>query len=202
MLILTLMEVDILEHPVRLLSNALIFLCMLSACQRAKPPQPLVVNADTLSLVNKGKLKLYKELPFTGMVFKQDSLSGDTLFIEHYSLGLKHGIFKRFYPNHLLFEKREYHMGKKEGQHLGYWDNANLAFEYHLADGVYHGSHKAWNRKGQLIKSLNYSFGQQVGHQQLWDDNGVIRTNYVIKNNRRYGLLGSKNCVNVSDSIR
>ena len=93
-------------------------------------------------------------------------------------------------------------MGKKEGQHLRYWDNGNLAFEYHLEDGVYHGNNRAWNREGQIVKSLHYTRGQQKGHQQLWDDKGVIRTNYVIKNNRRYGLLGTKNCINVSDSIR
>lgn len=162
----------------------------------------MVVNVDRLSWVDKGGLKFYKGMPFTGMVYKQDSLSGDTLFIENYQSGYKHGIFKRFYPNHLLLEKREFQMGKKEGQHLRYWDNGNLAFEYHLEDGVYHGNNRAWNREGQIVKSLHYTRGQQKGHQQLWDDKGVIRTNYVIKNNRRYGLLGTKNCINVSDSIR
>lgn len=196
------MEVDILEHPVRLLSNALILLCLICSCERGRSPRPRVANADTLDWVNKGKLKLYKGVPFTGKVFKLDSLSGDTLFIENYQLGLKHGSFKRFYPNHLLFEKREYRMGQKQGKHLGYWDNGKLAFEYPLKEGVYHGNLKAWNRAGQIIKSLHYSHGQQVGHQQLWDDNGAIKTNYVIKNNRRYGLLGTKNCVNVSDSIQ
>jgi antitoxin component YwqK of YwqJK toxin-antitoxin module len=77
-----------------------------------------------------------------------------------------------------------------------------LAFEYHLENDVYHGSLKSWNSKGQIIKSLHYTHGQQSGHQQLWDDNGAIRTNYIVKNNRRYGLLGTKNCINVSDSIQ
>ena len=56
--------------------------------------------------------------------------------------------------------------------------------------------------KNQIIKSLNYTNGQESGHQQLWYDNGEIRSNYIIKNDRRYGLLGTKNCVNVSDSIQ
>ena len=196
------MEVDILEHPVRLLNNALLFLCLTISCQKIESPDRLVVNADSLSRVNKGKLKLYKGTPFSGMIFKQDMLSGDTLYIENYQLGLKHGIFKRFYPNQLLFEKREYRKGKKEGLHLGYWENGMLAFEYQLENDVYHGSLKSWNRTGQIIKSLNYNRGQQLGHQQLWDDNGAVRTNYIIKNNRRYGLLGTKNCINVSDSIQ
>jgi antitoxin component YwqK of YwqJK toxin-antitoxin module len=196
------METDILAHPARLLSNALILLCLFTSCQKVKSLHRMVVNADHLNWVNKGKLKLYDGTPFTGMVFKLDTLSGDTLYIENYQLGLKHGSFKRFYPNQLLFEKREYRQGKKEGLHLGYWDNGMLAFEYHLENDIYHGSLTSWNSKGQIIKSLHYTHGQQSGHQQLWDDNGAIRTNYIIKNNRRYGLLGTKNCINVSDSIQ
>lgn len=202
MLILILTEVDILEHPERLLSNTLILLCLICSCEKFKSPQPTLANIDTLGWVNKGKLKLYKGGPFTGKVFKLDSLSEDTLFIENYKSGLQHGSFKRFYPNHHMFEEREYRMGNKEGKHLGYWDNGRLAFEYILREDVYHGNLRAWNRAGQIIKSLHYSHGQQIGHQQLWDDNGAIRTNYVIKNNRRYGLLGTKNCVNVSDSLQ
>ena len=33
-------------------------------------------------------------------------------------------------------------------------------------------------------------------------NNPYEEINYVIKNNRRYGLLGTKNCINVSDSIQ
>jgi antitoxin component YwqK of YwqJK toxin-antitoxin module len=161
-----------------------------------------VANADTLTLVGKGPLKYYNHQPFTGMLFKLDSLSRDSLFIEHYLLGYKHGRFKRFYPNNQLFEERSYRMGKKEGRHLGYWENGNLAFEYHLENDEYHGSLKAWNANGQIIKFLRYERGQEVGRQQLWYDDGAVRTNYIIKNNRRYGLLGTKNCTNVSDSIQ
>jgi antitoxin component YwqK of YwqJK toxin-antitoxin module len=191
-----------LEHPVRLLSNTFIMFCLVCSCKKVKSPQTRVATIDTLNWVSKGKLKLYEGIPYTGMVYKQHTLSGDTLFIENYQLGLKHGNFKRFYPNQLLFEEREYRMGEKEGIHKGYWDNGNLAFEYPLKNDVYHGNLRGWNREGQIIKSLQYSHGQQLGHQQLWDDNGATRTNYVIINNRRYGMLGTKNCVNVTDSIQ
>ena len=77
-----------------------------------------------------------------------------------------------------------------------------MAFAYNLKNDIYHGTLKEWTKSGQIIKSLNYINGQEFGHQQLWYDNGEIRSNYIIKNNRRYGLLGTKNCVNVSDSIQ
>jgi antitoxin component YwqK of YwqJK toxin-antitoxin module len=54
---------------------------------------------------------------------------------------------------------------------------------------------------GKLIHLANYKNGQEEGTQKLWYDNGKIRANYVIKNGKRYGLLGTKNCINVSDSI-
>ena len=195
------MAINTLARLGRLLSSALLFLGLLN-CENKKSILTWVANADTLRLVNKGPLKYYNKHPYTGTVFKLDSLSGDSLFTENYLLGSKHGIFKRFYPNNQLFEERSYRKGKKEGLHLGYWENGNLAFEYHLENDEYHGSLKAWNPSGQIIKFLNYERGQEAGRQQLWYDDGAVRTNYIIKDNRRYGLLGTKNCTNVSDSIQ
>ena len=198
----TLMAINILAPLVQSLSSVFVFLCLLISC---RPPQHIpekMAHADTLKLIQKGKIKYYKDRPYTGGVFNLDSLSGDTLFIENYRKGSKHGNFKKFYAHNQLFEKRSYIKGRKEGVHLGYWDNGNLAYEYHLKNDVYHGSLRAWNSAGQIIKWLNYDLGQEFGRQRLWYDNGAIRTNYVIKNNRRYGLLGTKNCVNVSDSLQ
>jgi antitoxin component YwqK of YwqJK toxin-antitoxin module len=48
---------------------------------------------------------------------------------------------------------------------------------------------------------LNYQKGHEEGEQKWWYDNGKIKANYIIKDGRRYGLLGTKNCINVSDSI-
>jgi antitoxin component YwqK of YwqJK toxin-antitoxin module len=198
----TSMAINILAHPGQSLSSVFVFLCLLISCRPPQSTSEKIAHADKLKLAQKGKIKYYKDKPYTGGVFKLDSLSGDTLLIENYWEGHKHGDFKRFYAHNQLFEKRSYRKGKKEGVHLGYWDNGNLAFEYHLKNDVYHGSLRGWNSAGQIIKWLNYDQGQESGRQQLWNDNGTIRTNYVIKNNRRYGLLGTKNCINVSDSLR
>jgi hypothetical protein len=37
--------------------------------------------------------------------------------------------------------------------------------------------------------------------QTWWYDNGKVKSNYRIIEGRRFGLLGTKNCINVSDSI-
>ena len=52
-----------------------------------------------------------------------------------------------------------------------------------------------------MIEEFNYKNGQQHGSQKVWYLNGKIKSNYVIKDNRRYGLLGTKNCRNVSEEV-
>jgi len=189
-----------LEHLGQLPNRCLLIIVLFYTCNTT-PSHKIFADRDTLLLVKKKGLYLYNDIPFSGTIFRLDN-NQDTLAIENYREGLSHGVFMRFYPNNVIFEKRGYNYGKKEGIHLGYWENGSLAFEYNLKNDVYHGTLKEWTKSGQIIKFLNYLNGQESGHQQLWYNNGEIRSNYIIKNNRRYGLLGTKNCVNVSDSIQ
>ena len=85
---------------------------------------------------------------------------------------------------------------------MRYWPDGKLIFEYHLKNDLYEGPSRSWNQEGRLIQKMNYVAGREIGRQQLWYDDGGVRSNYVIRNNRRYGLLGTKNCVNVSDEIK
>ena len=194
------MAMATLGLPGQLPSRCILLIVLFCTCNTT-PSNKIFADRDTLTLVKKKGLYLYNDLHFSGTVFRLDN-NQDTLSIENYQEGLSHGIFKRFYPNNIIFEKRRYKYGKKEGVHLGYWENGSLAFAYNLKNDVYHGTLKEWTKSGQIIKSLNYLNGQESGHQQLWYNDGEIKSNYIIKNNRRYGLLGTKNCVNVSDSIQ
>lgn len=159
-------------------------------------------NVEIFDFNSKNGIFFKNKTPFTGRVFKLHENGLDTVYIQSYFKGIKNGQFVRFYPKNRIFEKRNYINGKKEGIHIGYWEDGSLAFEYNLKDDEYNGSLKEWNRNGQIIKSFNYVNGYENGSQKLWFDNGEVRSNYVIKNNRRYGLLGTKNCINVSDSIQ
>ena len=51
------------------------------------------------------------------------------------------------------------------------------------------------------IEEFNYKMGREFGSQKVWYLDGKIKSNYIIKNNRRYGLLGTKNCTNVSEEV-
>ena len=68
-------------------------------------------------------------------------------------------------------------------------------------NGEYNGTNRIWTKVGQIIEELNFENGQQVGSQKVWYIDGKIKSNYIIKNNRRYGLLGTKNCRNVSEEV-
>ena len=117
----------------------------------------ITANADTLTLKTQEGLYYSKRTLFTGKLFKLDEKYLDTLFVENYLNGKKHGIFKRFYQNNLLLEERTYHKGKKEGLHIRYWPNGKLIFKYNLKNDLYDGLSRSWNQDGFL---------RQLNHQQ------------------------------------
>ena len=98
-------------------------------------------------------------------------------------------------------EKRYFNKGVKVGVMKNWWENGQLQSEYHFNNGEYDGTCREWNFGGVLIREMNYENGYEKGSQKQWYDNGSYRSNYVIRDGRRYGLLGTKNCVNVSDSL-
>ena len=57
------------------------------------------------------------------------------------------------------------------------------------------------DNNGNLFHLAHYKNGQEEGVQKLWYENGKIRANYIILNGKRFGLLGTKNCLNVKDSL-
>jgi antitoxin component YwqK of YwqJK toxin-antitoxin module len=74
-------------------------------------------------------------------------------------------------------------------------------FEFYFEDGEYHGVAKEWYQNGQAYRTFHYEHGYEQGSQKMWWENGIIRANYVVKNGRRYGLIGLKLCMNPNDTI-
>ncbi|MCC5612206.1 hypothetical protein LC612_37135 [Nostoc sp. CHAB 5834] len=138
--------------------------------------------------------------PYTGFMYEL-SPAGDTLLIEGYINGLLTGYCKKNYPSGQRMEERWYKSGRKNGLQLAYWPNGKKRFEFVAKDDAYEGELKEWTINGHLFHLAHYKNGQEEGIQKLWYDNGKIRANYVIVQGKRYGLLGTKNCKNVSDSI-
>ncbi len=171
----------------------------ISRDKRAEVPLHFVPANDSL-FSSKQDTVLLNGVAFSGVQFLLYP-NGDTAMLTPFLNGLQEGICKKWYPGKQPAEERLFIAGKKEGIHKGWWPNGQPKFWFEISNDVYTGDFKEWNNNGILIKQAHYKNGQEDGRQQLFFDDGTIKSNYVIRNGRRYGLLGTKNCTNVSDSI-
>lgn len=161
----------------------------------------IYVLKSALNITFSNDTVFLNSIKYSGYLYEMNSISNDTLLIEGYINGLQSGISKKWYSHKKLMEIRMFNNGKKDGRQVAYWENGFKKFDFIAKEDVYEGELKEWNIDGKLIHLGNYKNGQEEGAQKLWYDNGKIRANFFIINGKRYGLLGTKNCVNVSDSI-
>ena len=84
--------------------------------------------------------------------------------------------------------------GRKVGAHFGWWPNGTLKFQYAFEAGLHAGESNEWLSDGTLFRAFNYVAGKESGLQRMWFEDGTLRANYVVKNGRRFGLIGSKPC--------
>lgn len=192
-----------MEILVRLLVNFLLFSWLaFSSCSSQEGKVSLsMLNAKGKEIKTKGGITYVEQKPYSGMLYKLYPGTTDTLYIKNYLRGKEHGKWTRFHPGNELKERRYFRNGRKEGEHIAYHPGGQIRFSYQLANDVYEGNNREWNAEGRLILDMNYVAGQEEGSQKVWYDNGKVKANYVIRKGRRFGLLGTKNCVNVSDSI-
>ncbi|WP_316768448.1 hypothetical protein [Pedobacter frigiditerrae] len=186
-----------------------IALSVLQACKNDKSDNHLkaikkvpanYVNADSWDFKNVADTIYYKDKPFSGIQFSLYP-SGDTAFVKPCYAGLQEGVSKTWHPNKQLADERFYISGKKEGLHRGWWPDGKLKFTYQFDNDEFNGVIKEWYNTGNPLKEFHMVKGYEEGSQKMWWINGKTRANYIIKNGRRYGLLGTKNCINVADSV-
>lgn len=188
----------------KLLKIFLLFVLVCS-CGKSKQtvnqeiPQKYVLKSSE-KIAIKNDVVFLNDKKYAGFLYEL-SPSKDTILIEGYLNGLLSGVCKKWYPNGQLMEERHYLNGQKNGKQVSFWQNGNKRFEFIAKNDVYEGELKEYSENGHLFHLANYVNGQEEGTQKMWYDNCKIRANYVIKKGKRYGLLGTKNCKNVSDSI-
>ena len=181
------------------LASKLCLFLILIGC--AETSQKFVwLESNSPGLHNRNGIVYLNELPFTGGLFTLYE-NKDTAQIQQFLNGKEHGTWKRFYPGKKLAEERSFTSGRKAGILTGYYENGQPKLQYIFKNDEYDGLCREWNTAGVLIKAMHYKNGHEAGTQQLFYDNGKVRANYVVIDGRRFGLLGTKNCMNVSDSI-
>jgi antitoxin component YwqK of YwqJK toxin-antitoxin module len=181
------------------------FLVLVYSCNKPKQtfiqeiPQKYVLKSSA-EISIKNEVVFLNNQKYAGFLYELNP-SKDTVLIEGYIEGLLSGVCKKWYSNRQLMEERHYSAGQKNGKQVAFWQNGNKRFEFFAKNDAYEGELKEYSENGHLFHLANYVNGQEEGSQKMWYDNGKIRANYVIKKGKRYGLLGTKNCKNVSDSI-
>lgn len=191
------MEADFMVRPAQFLVSIWLLLVSCNApIQKQK-----WYDAATLNLQTKTDVVCNDNQPFTGIIYALAENRKDTLAVVEFFDGKEHGHWRKYYATGNLAEERFYDHGVKTGTLTQWWENGIKKLEYHFANGEYEGPCREWNSKGALVSDMHYHKGYEEGTQTTFYDNGKVRANYVMTNGRRYGLLGTKNCVNVSDSI-
>ncbi len=195
-----------MAQQVQLPNSISILLCLLAlGCKQPvseKADQALIkVNSSVAGFTNMNGMMHLNRQPFSGTIYTLFENSQDTAEIQNYYQGREHGLWKKYAGNGSLRSSRTFTNGKKTGVYNSWWPNGVLQQHYLFKNDEYEGTCKEWNEHGILVKEMNYLAGHEEGSQKMFYDNGQARANYIIKNGRRYGLLGTKNCINVSDSI-
>ena len=176
-----------------------IFLTLLSCSAEKRDLSNLYILSSSKEIVIHNEIVYFKNQRFNGCLYQLMPNKKDTLQIQFFKNGIYDGIFKKWYSNKQLMEYRVYKNGKKNGIQVTFWKNGYKRFEYNAKNDTYDGEMSQWTNRGQLYHLAHYSNGQEEGSQKMWYENGKLRANYVIINGKRYGLLGTKKCKNVSD---
>jgi antitoxin component YwqK of YwqJK toxin-antitoxin module len=192
-----------LEQLVNKIISYSILLLLLAGCNSAEQPVKADsrINISSINLKQVNGVMYLNDKLYSGIIFSLYPGTTDTAEITSYKNGKEHGEWKKFYEKGILKEKREFTNGMKTGEFIAWWENGKQRLHYLFINDEYDGTCREWNEDGLLIKEMNYKKGYEEGTQRCWYENGKIKANYIITGGRRYGLLGTKNCKNVSDSI-
>ena len=142
----------------------------------------------------------YGDKFFTGYRFTLYA-NGDTAELQSFFNGVEEGIQKKWHPDKQEAEERFYINGKKEGIHRSWWSDGKPKMYFEANGDEYSGLFREWYSSGLMSKEFHYLNGREEGSERLWWDNGTVRANYVIREGRKYGLLGITICTNPFDSI-
>lgn len=158
------------------------------------------IDGDSVQVSSRRGITSINGEAANGILFFRNA-NGDTIRKIAYSNGKENGESAAWYDNGQLSERRIFSEGRKEGTHFGWYSNGAPKFIYHFGKDVYEGEYIEWYPNGQLFRKQHFCKGHANGLQQVWFEGGQIKSNYIIKNNKRYGLYGAQNCVNVADSV-
>lgn len=196
---ISLMRTTFIQYTRQTACLFLLILVTFTGCKEEQAVASTQVPVPEVSIHDKALKRragkwLYKGMPFTGTLISRYQ-NGKLRTQVSVTGGYWDGWYRAWYPDGSIQEERQYNRGLKAGHHWGCWENGRQKFSYEFAAGRYHGAVKEWYPDGSPYRHFNYKKGREAGAQKLWRANGQYQANYVVRNNRRYGLTGLKLCV-------
>ena len=110
------------------------------------------------------------------------------------------GVVVRRYADGRAAEARAYRDGVEDGVHRGWWESGAPRFAHVYHAGLMEGAAREWYADGRPYRAMHYAAGREEGSQRVWWPDGRVRASYVVRDGRRYGLMGAKGCVTGRDS--
>ena len=163
------------------------------------PTIPAVeIATNDVDLERKNGLFYLKNELFSGTIIEKypnDQIKKTTACFK----GERFGKMLLWYADGRLAQTRFYRKNQKHGTHKGFWPNGEPKFVYHFINGKYEGEYKEWHSNGKLFKLQHFENGIEIGSQQAWEATGKVKFNYVVREGRRYGLVGTKTCEKVEN---
>jgi len=162
---------------------------------------PAVVEAGSPRLTRDGARRLLDGAPLTGRIEERAEAGGRLLRTTPYVGGLREGTERAWYPDGAPAGQRTWRLGRREGAYVAWYPGGALRTTAHYRADVYEGQVRDWYPDGTLRQDARYVAGHEAGPQRLWARDGTLRASYVVRDGRRYGLLGTKPCRTPSDSL-
>lgn len=171
----------------------LLFTFLCGACSEPTPLNLKVKHSDLNLYIRDGRW-WYNGRVFSGWIqeVQSDQLVTFRMPVEE---GLANGLAVGFYENGLKMLERAYVNGKLEGQSRQWWRNGKCKYLLCYKDDKYEGVQRAFFENGHLREEANYVAGKPDGLQRVWDESGQLTSNYMIRNNRVYGIVKVQSCI-------
>jgi antitoxin component YwqK of YwqJK toxin-antitoxin module len=154
-----------------------------------------VLNYDTLLRKIESNW-FYKGRIFSGYMIQQEK-DGKVVYTLPIKKGKENGMATGVYNTGEKLVENTFVDGKREGVFKQWWPNGNYRYLFNYEKDKMQGNQWVFFPSGKKREAGSYAHGEKQGLQRVWDEEGKLVSNYVLKNNRRYGVIAVKSCIPV-----
>ena len=170
----------------------LLFFTLFISCQENNKKISILNFDPNLKKTERGWI--YKGKPFSGFMIQEEK---DHRIV--YQLPIENskeqGMAKGWYNSGEKLLERFYSDGKREGIFKQWWPNGRLRYLFNYENDVFQGKQIVHFPDGKIREESNYQSGEKEGIQRVWDEKGLLISNYTIKNKKLYGVITVKSCI-------